>query len=770
MNENSTNSNTNKNITTEKTKSAEELFYNNTTEVNIKSWETRDGRKNYNRDDDEILFKEHLENLSRQKSNIQILNSIEFKVNFYSTKTNEIKEINYKKIPLLRFSNFNGMPIQLANNIQKLKYDVLTPIQKLFIPYMQNNKDVVAVAETGSGKTVAYLFPLVGNMLIKGTPKNPYLNNNNFKSKAFPLSLILVPTRELAEQVSKESKKMCFKTGIRTVAVYGGVKKYDQICELRKGVDILIACPGRLIDLIKQNVISLQMVSSFILDEADRMLDMGFSDDINKIVNDYQMPDKFHRQNLLFSATFSDEIKDIAIDFLKDFYYIHPLRQSPKQIVQEIIEINTNFEKNNKLFEIINKNRTNDGISQMILIFVGTKKGVDKLAQDLANKNIKVVSIHGDKDQNTRDNAIKLFSSGKIPILIATDVASRGLDFPNVSFVVNYDMPHNIDDYIHRIGRTGRVGSVGHAISFVGESDSMVFGKLYNFLMKQNQKIPEWFENRVKGNFNNSWNNKGNSNWGNNNNENNENSWNNNNNNNWSNNDNNNNNNSSSWNGNVNNSSWGNNDNNNNNSWNDDKNNNDNNASWDINNIKNNNSWNNNSNSNNNNNSWNNNSKNNSNSNNNNSWNNNLDNNNNSWNNNSNNNNISNSNNNNSWNNNSNSNKNNNSWNNNSDNNNNSWNNNSDNNNNNSWNNNSNSNNNNNSWNNNSNKNNNSWNNNSDNNNSWNNNSNNNNNSWNNNSDNNKSSWDVKENNNNSWNINKSNKKKNERSRDNSPK
>ena len=768
MNENSTNSNTNKNITTEKTKSAEELFYNNTTEVNIKSWETRDGRKNYNRDDDEILFKEHLENLSRQKSNIQILNSIEFKVNFYSTKTNEIKEINYKKIPLLRFSNFNGMPIQLANNIQKLKYDVLTPIQKLFIPYMQNNKDVVAVAETGSGKTVAYLFPLVGNMLIKGTPKNPYLNNNNFKSKAFPLSLILVPTRELAEQVSKESKKMCFKTGIRTVAVYGGVKKYDQICELRKGVDILIACPGRLIDLIKQNVISLQMVSSFILDEADRMLDMGFSDDINKIVNDYQMPDKFHRQNLLFSATFSDEIKDIAIDFLKDFYYIHPLRQSPKQIVQEIIEINTNFEKNNKLFEIINKNRTNDGISQMILIFVGTKKGVDKLAQDLANKNIKVVSIHGDKDQNTRDNAIKLFSSGKIPILIATDVASRGLDFPNVSFVVNYDMPHNIDDYIHRIGRTGRVGSVGHAISFVGESDSMVFGKLYNFLMKQNQKIPEWFENRVKGNFNNSWNNKGNSNWGNNNNENNENSWNNNNNNNWSNNDNNNNNNSSSWNGNVNNSSWGNN--NNNNSWNDDKNNNDNNASWDINNIKNNNSWNNNSNSNNNNNSWNNNSKNNSNSNNNNSWNNNLDNNNNSWNNNSNNNNISNSNNNNSWNNNSNSNKNNNSWNNNSDNNNNSWNNNSDNNNNNSWNNNSNSNNNNNSWNNNSNKNNNSWNNNSDNNNSWNNNSNNNNNSWNNNSDNNKSSWDVKENNNNSWNINKSNKKKNERSRDNSPK
>jgi superfamily II DNA/RNA helicase len=128
------------------------------------------------------------------------------------------------------------MPIKLATNIQKLKYDVLTPIQKLFIPYMQNNKDVVAVAETGSGKTVAYLFPLVGNMLIKGTPKNPYLNNNNnfnYKSKSFPLSLILVPTRELAEQVSKESKKMCFKTGIRTVAVYGGVKKYDQICELR---------------------------------------------------------------------------------------------------------------------------------------------------------------------------------------------------------------------------------------------------------------------------------------------------------------------------------------------------------------------------------------------------------------------------------------------------------------------------------------------------------------------------------------------------------
>ena len=667
---NEKNNNKNFNKESEKTKPAEELFYNNTTEVNIKSWETRDGRKNYkSNEDDEILFKEHLDNLSRQKSNISILNSIEFKVNFYSVGTNEIKEINYRKIPILRFSNFNGMPVQLANNIQKLKYDILTPIQKLFIPYMQNNKDVVAVAETGSGKTVAYLFPLVGNMLIKGTPKNPFLNNNNnsfnFRPKAYPLSLVLVPTRELAEQVSKESKKMSFKTGIRTVAVYGGVKKYDQIVELRKGVDILIACPGRLLDLIKQNVISLQMVSSFILDEADRMLDMGFCDDINKIVNECQMPDKFHRQNLLFSATFSDEVKDIALNFLKDFYYIHPLRQSPKQIVQEIMEINSNFDKNSKLFEIINANRTSNGISDTTLIFVGTKRGVDKLAQDLANKNIKAVSIHGDKDQVTRDNAIKLFSTGKIPILIATDVASRGLDFPNVAFVVNYDMPHNIDDYIHRIGRTGRVGSVGHAISFVTESDSMVFGKLYNFLMKQNQKIPEWFENRVKGgynsNSNSNWGNNSNSNWGNNNN----NSSRNYNNNSWNNN-NESSNNSNPWNNNNNNNSWNNNDNNksslsdNNNSnwnsnsynqwnnnnidisWNNDKNT-DNNSSWNNNSDNNNNSWNNNSDNKNknNNNSWNNNSDNNDisdNKSNNNPWNSNSNSKLNSWNNNSNNN------------------------------------------------------------------------------------------------------------------------------------
>ena len=259
-----------------KTQKLESLFSSNSKQNN-ESWFTRDGRNKNSLSyiEEEQLFKEHISKLQIQKPNIKELENIEFKVSYLSSSLQN-KEISLKKSEPKEFKNFNGIPFQLWQNICNLQFKYLTPIQKEVIPFMQNGKDIVACAETGSGKTIAYLFPLIGNMLVKGTPKNPFLNendnNNNLyhnKILCYPLSLILVPTRELALQINNESKKMSFKTGIRTVCVYGGVDKKKQILELKKGCDILIGTPGRLIDLLGKNLISLKMISSLILDEAD---------------------------------------------------------------------------------------------------------------------------------------------------------------------------------------------------------------------------------------------------------------------------------------------------------------------------------------------------------------------------------------------------------------------------------------------------------------------------------------------------------------------
>lgn len=477
-----------------KTQSVEHMFQqgtplnSSTISKNALSWYTRDGRQPTKSllNEEESLFKEHLDFLAKKTTqNVQALSEMEFKVSFLSVTSDMKKELNIPKQPLIRFSNLNGMPPQLGENIRNLKFDYMTPIQKVVIPYMQNGKDVVGCSETGSGKTIAYLFPLIGNMLVKGTPSNPFLSQK--RDIAYPLSLVLVPTRELAEQVYKESKKLCYKTGINTVKVYGGVPAYEQIRALQEGCDILIATPGRLKDHIQKGRISLKMISTLILDEADRMLDMGFSQDLKEIVSGYDMPDKGRRQNLMFSATFDDEIKEIAKQFLKDYFFVQPKNQAPKQIVQEIIKADDG-QKPRILCDILRK------LQGSAIIFMDTKKGVDELAYNLNNEHFSVVSIHGDRNQFQRQYAITNFASGKIPVLIATDVAARGLDFPNVSTVINYEMPKNIDDYIHRIGRTGRIGQVGRAVSFLNYQCKMIYGKLYKLLKSQRQVIPDWFE------------------------------------------------------------------------------------------------------------------------------------------------------------------------------------------------------------------------------------------------------------------------------------
>ncbi|MBP5700480.1 MAG: DEAD/DEAH box helicase, partial [Methanobrevibacter sp.] len=285
---------------------------------------------------------------------------------------------------------------------------------------------------------------------------------------------------------------MSFNTGIRTVAVYGGETKKYQTIELSKGCDIMVATPGRLIDLLEKGLINLKMIKYLIMDEADRMLDQNFYEDIKNIIG--HTTKRKQRQNLLFSATFNDDIKGLAKYFLNNYYYFLPVLESPKQIKHEFIRVQNDNDKTNALISFLKKPETKD---KSILIFLRTKNGVDELGNIMKEENIPYCTIHGDKIQADRIKSISEFSSGKKNVLIATDVASRGLDFPNVYCVVNFDLPQTNDDYIHRVGRTGRVGQEGRALTFIDGMDETNRIKLIHFLKNQGQEIPEWIDDSI---------------------------------------------------------------------------------------------------------------------------------------------------------------------------------------------------------------------------------------------------------------------------------
>lgn len=412
------------------------------------------------------------------------MEKLEFSIKYISEIQNLQKEIELEKEPLSQFKSLGTIPPQLEKNIATLQFDYMTPIQKAVIPYMREGKDIMGCSETGSGKTIAYLFPVINNMIISGPPSS---HSAKHSRTAHPIALVLVPTRELADQVYKEAKKLSYGTGINPVKIYGGVPYESQLFQLSLGCDILVSTPGRLIDYLKTNTISLSMVNMLIIDEADRILDMGFEDQLNTIFFNFDLVNKEKRQNLMFSATFSQEIRGIARKFMRDYYFIQPKNASPRQIKQEIIHVSEN-DKNKMLSQILYK------LHGSIIIFTDTKKGADLLSYYLYNEKFKSCAIHGNKKQFQRQNAIQNFTNGHVPILIATDVASRGLDFPNVNYIINYDLPKNLEDYIHRIGRTGRMGQEGTAISLINETNKPIIKKLYLFFKSQNQVIPPWFE------------------------------------------------------------------------------------------------------------------------------------------------------------------------------------------------------------------------------------------------------------------------------------
>lgn len=342
-----------------------------------------------------------------------------------------------------------GLSDNLLRAIADQGYDQATPVQEQAIPLVLEGHDVLAGAQTGTGKTAGFVLPILQRLLDSPSPGR----------KPVVRTLILVPTRELAAQVDASVATYGKYLPFRSMVIFGGVNINPQISQLRKGVDVVVATPGRLLDHMQQGTISLDHVDTLVLDEADRMLDMGFIRDIRKVLR--VLPSK--RQNLLFSATFSDEIRNLASDLLN----------RPKEV--QVARRNTTAEMVTQVVHPVDRTRKRDLLSyliaggkwQQVLVFTRTKHGANRLAEQLNKDDLKSAAIHGNKSQAARTRALAEFKSGKVRVLVATDIAARGLDITQLPHVVNYELPNVPEDYVHRIGRTGRAGSGGHAVSLV---------------------------------------------------------------------------------------------------------------------------------------------------------------------------------------------------------------------------------------------------------------------------------------------------------------
>ncbi|KAK4779578.1 hypothetical protein SAY87_015684 [Trapa incisa] len=387
----------------------------------------------------------------------------------------------------------------LKANIRRCKYVKPTPVQRYSIPISMAGRDLMACAQTGSGKTAAFCFPIICGIMKAGQPvQRPPRGART----AFPLALILSPTRELSMQIHEEAKKFAYQTGVRVVVAYGGSPINQQLRELERGVEILVATPGRLVDLLERARVSLQMIRYLTLDEADRMLDMGFEPQIRKIVEQMDMPPPGERQTMLFSATFPKEIQRMASDFLSNYIFLAVGRvgSSTDLIVQRIVYVH-DAEKRSYLMDLLHGQRESavQGKQETLtLVFVETKRGADSLENWLYANGFPATSIHGDRTQQERELALRSFKSGRTPILVATDVAARGLDIPHVAHVINFDLPNDIDDYVHRIGRTGRAGKTGLATAFFNDNNASIARALAELMQEANQEVPEWLSTYAK--------------------------------------------------------------------------------------------------------------------------------------------------------------------------------------------------------------------------------------------------------------------------------
>ena len=336
------------------------------------------------------------------------------------------------------------LPDDLLDNLASLGYIDMTPIQQASIPHIIEQKDIIARAKTGSGKTLAFALPLI----LKIKPKQPY-----------PQALIIAPTRELSEQIAQELKRVArYKADVKIITLYGGTSLTQQVASLEKGADIIIGTPGRLLDHFSRETIELSKIETLILDEADRMLDMGFSEDILKIVSN--LPKK--RQNLLFSATYPDNINKLASTILNN-----PIKIETKEKQQELKIEERGFRVESKekaLLTVIQSFKPN-----LALIFCATKVKTIEVSDMLREKGFDVATLNGDLEQYERQEMLLQFANGSLPVMVATDLAGRGLDIEAIDIVINYDIPMKAEDYTHRIGRTGRADATGQAVTLCDE-------------------------------------------------------------------------------------------------------------------------------------------------------------------------------------------------------------------------------------------------------------------------------------------------------------
>ncbi|KAL9672795.1 hypothetical protein QQ045_029047 [Rhodiola kirilowii] len=379
----------------------------------------------------------------------------------------------------------------LNENIRRCKYVRPTPVQRHTIPISLAGRDLMACAQTGSGKTAAFCFPIISGIMKSQSVQRPPRGAR----MVYPMALILSPTRELSCQIHEEAKKFSYQTGVKVAVVYGGAPVNQQLRELERGVDILVATPGRLVDLLERARISLQMIKYLALDEADRMLDMGFEPQIRKIVEQMDMPPPGVRQTMLFSATFPKEIQRLASDFLSNYIFLTVGRVgSSTDLISQRVEYVQESDKRSHLMDLLHAQRANGEPDKksLTLVFVETKKGADALENWLYVNGFPATTIHGDRSQQEREQALRSFKTGRTPILVATDVAARGLDIPHVAHVVNFDLPNDVDDYVHRIGRTGRAGKSGLATAFFNENNLSMAKPLADLMQESNQEVPAW--------------------------------------------------------------------------------------------------------------------------------------------------------------------------------------------------------------------------------------------------------------------------------------
>lgn len=380
--------------------------------------------------------------------------------------------------PVMAFAQLQLAP-PLARAVAEMGYQTMTPIQAQAIPVVLQGRDVMGAAQTGTGKTAAFALPLLQRMLKH---ENPSTSPARHPVRA----LVLLPTRELADQVAEQVKLYGKYTQLRSAVVFGGIDMKPQTLELKKGIEVLVATPGRLLDHIEAKNAVLNQVEYVVLDEADRMLDIGFLPDLQRILS--YLPKQ--RTTLLFSATFSPEIKRLANSYLQNPVTIEVARSNAtaSTVEQHFYSVGDD-DKRHALHQILRQR----GIKQAF-VFVNSKLGCARLARSLEREGLNTTALHGDKSQDERLKALDAFKKGEVDLLVCTDVAARGLDIKDVPAVFNFDIPFNAEDYVHRIGRTGRAGAAGLAVNFVSKSDARLVADIEKLIKTKIELEPIEFE------------------------------------------------------------------------------------------------------------------------------------------------------------------------------------------------------------------------------------------------------------------------------------